>query len=373
MLTAVTLPYSKTLIGAIPVIVLQSSLPVVFSLSSMDDGTVFTETYTPDANDTIRIYDIDKIIATYLTAEPDEDGNLIRYRNLAKEFTLTASNGDDEDITATFLAVRGKVNFLGDCAVFFDENFFTLLPGTKKSNPLQKEYLSFLTGTGVHTISVAATALSGNVINATLETFTPTENAVYTYLINLAAAGIDVLHLKSYVITLASGDRTITFEYVMDNAYYETAQQFLFVNSFGVPESIVFTGAVSMDMDHSKKITVNTLSGKRRVGYLEQINTIHTGILPSNEAAIWLWDFFDSEYTAIQYNGVAGARRIVVSDPQTPFNPFDALTRDYTFSYLFARERDNYWFLFTQRPVIAAITDDNETAITDDNELIITD
>lgn len=361
-LSFIQVPQSLTLTGAIPVCIIESTLTVTFQL--LHGATeVMSVDYEPDSSNRISIYDLDRECAAYLQPAAIQ-AVLYAQPALMSEFTFVISNGMDEDVQYTFTAVRAKgINFEGNCSKFFEQNFFTLLPAKKASYPLQKEYLSFLSAVGLNTLRFEYITQAGQTASKQITTFEHAERQVMTYPVNLNDCDIDVLGLISYAVVLENAERSIRFDFSLDFNYYERTNQFLFVNEFGVPETVYCTGVITDDIDYGNKQEVSTVAGLHRIGSKKQKISVNTGLQASVAQAFWFRGLFDANETYLVHPTKQLAR-ISISEQTAAFDPQAAISRNFQFTYAFSNERENqnYTFVSTE-----------ETALSDDNNIGITD
>lgn len=337
MLSFIQKPQSLTLSGAIEPIIISSDIDIIFSVSKLTE-VIFSRTYSPDTDDLITIYDISEILEAYLINQIIPT-NIQHINELSGSFSIKATNGVDADITESFTAVFGKIGLQGDHSLFFEQHFLTMLQGKKTTKPSQTEYLSFLSSIGAHTITVNYTTLGGDLYSELLYSVTTTARGVYSFPINFSLINVDPYGIAAFSIVInCAGNYSLQFDYAMDPNYYDRQMQFLFINRFGVCESFSSVGKRTRDINSDKMSIVNTVTGKKRVGYVEQALTTNTGLQPSNQQAHWMMDFFESE-KCWYIDGSSTPKEIIIDSPSTEYDPDDAITRNFSFSFFFANSK----------------------------------
>lgn len=361
MLNFLTQIPELVLSGAIPPIVIKSDTTVLLSMSC-GAVSVLEDEYYPDSDNNITVLDIDRIILPYFKS-PAIQAVLYQCPDLSKEFTIVINNGVDAEQTMTFTAVRGAIDFDGDDALFFNQNFLSLLPNRKKTVPSAQEYINFYAPAGTFLIQANCTYVNGQTATITLHSQTDGAVGVYVYPVSLAAANIDIYGVVEYSISVVFPTNTITFNYELDLNYYERAHHFRFINRFGVPETLFCSGKRITAMNYDEKQMVLTIAGRRNIGNAYELTTCNTGLAPSVAQAYWVHEFFDSELKEA-FHPDFGWRDIALNEQGLEYDAIDAITRNFAFSYYYAVDRLNP-NLTRKAKATAYITDNEGNYITD--------
>lgn len=361
-----------TLTGSIGDIIISTNTDVIIRTNIVNGSNyqnILEERYTPDANNQVILYDLDKIIEQYLYPET-EHAELYSHNNLTAYIQLSVNNGD-VTLYHYFYVVKGSgISFYGaEQEMFFKDNFLSLLKNKKKTVPGQIEYISWLSSEQSGSFYLEYVTLDGIVLRKLIHIFSAWigKRNVITYAIDLYALELDPNEIIQYTFVHMSGGNEKRFVFDVDMNYYDNQQFFGFENRFGVPENCIFTGLSEIDNDMENMKNVVTVSGKRRIGYAENKWTVNTGIQPSNQQAYWLYGFFESLRTWIRLNDEK--QNIVIDEPTLVYNPKLATSRNFTFSYKYALEKQNLDRRFYSEMFIV---DNNDNRIIDNQNNFIT-
>ena len=294
-----------------------------FSLQ-LGNTVLHRETYVPDAEGIIRIYDLPELVETHLTA------------NLIEKFTYTITDGTDtrtRTFTVQFCAAAVSI----PATEWREKYFLTTLQGAKTTAPGRKEFLHLIV-TAATDVTVTAIFLSptGMTEEAICEMDPVTETG--------RVATIDVspdtfTHTQGWDLvayTVEAGDRTQQF---LVSEGLDSAPNLVFTNSFGCQETIYCTGTHALKPKYERSASV--IGGKYRNYLIEETRTFdaRTGPL-SFEMARWAEDLFRSKEVYLLEQNTQG-REVTVTEAKAERDNEPDTIPDFPFTYRYAQRNHN--------------------------------
>lgn len=306
---------------------------------SGDSQEIFKEDMYPDANDEIRLTDIDRLIerfaAQWLVFSLSVD--------ITEQNVTTGTDGEEiisattsGSVSTTVISCRANVLNL-TAQQFCDSHFLTLLDGTRQTVEGFLEYLYYV---GSGSPSCKAYYTDGTSRSFSVDVLRSTDYVM------LDASPVNFLtsgkQLYRYVITAGSRSQ----EYQVVNDYDpDIAPALLFFNSFGVQELAYCMGEHEQVASFNRK---QTRIGREKVSYnVEETKRFKadTGILTFPMAEWWndVLRSKDIRVLPIQNGGVVvgeGLPVVIVSEKSELSNTPDHLPR-ITFEYEYADRNHN--------------------------------
>lgn len=212
-------------------------------------------------------------------------------------FGFSLRNNSHIDIQGSFEVIRCDIAVdTPDKAREFESScFLSTFSGVKRTNPHRKEFLSLCGSSQAQRLAVRFAGLyadkTGDETVIRKETFIEVPARIATTL-DVSPALYDTEKEKTLCeYTVSIGGRSQTF-IVMPAPPFD--KEFVFVNPFGVPESVGFTGGETFEEKRERQY--GTVGGDYRVlsGRSDTEYTCHSGILRKHEAD-WIRSMLSSK------------------------------------------------------------------------------
>ena len=250
---------------------------------------ILSERYIPNGSNEVVIKELSSLITTYMRDSLNSDF----------EIGITVFDADGNEVwgelTHNFTVLFSQVEVDMLAKDFISNYFLTKLMGAKVTTMGQKEYLHYVTidedFKAVDDSYYVTVHISADYVNSNLKKVSQTFDwNIHLNAVELQTVTIDVspikfskenLTLVRYKVSV--GSRTQTF---IVNEYVDTEPNIVFKNSFGVLETLYFTGTKETDPDMQRSTTY--INGKYR-NYLIDENRIlkaNTGIIPETMACL---------------------------------------------------------------------------------------
>lgn len=305
-----------------------------FAFSTSEETATFTlqlgetvlhrETYVPDADGIIRIYDLPELVGAHLRT------------NLIEQFTYTIADGTDtrtRTFTVQFCAAAVSI----PATEWREQYFLTTLQGIKTTAPGRKEFL--------HLIATAETEVTVNALflspaGETEEVICEMDPVTATGRVATIDVSPDIFthtqgwDLASYLVT--AGDRQQVF-HVSEGL--DSAPNLVFTNSFGCQETIYCTGthALKPKYEHSASV----IGGKYRNYRIDETREFQARTGPlSFEMARWAEDLFRSREIYLLEQNTQG-REVTVTEAKADRDNELSTLPDFPFTYRYAQRNHN--------------------------------
>ncbi|OJV17911.1 MAG: hypothetical protein BGO30_08185 [Bacteroidetes bacterium 41-46] len=284
MATILQSPDQYSFVGNIKNIIVSTNSQIVFQLKYGSE-ILIDSSYIPDLNDKVEI-DIEKIVKDALSSDIPESGE-ITTRSF-QEFSFKIGSGLEQ----VFYAFEGGVDTTISPS-WFAENFLTWQPQTSYVTWNQPQFLSYIA------LAACSLKVKGYFADGTNQTIL--FGALAANKVNTANLQYSSLPAKfsdkqpAYIDVWtenASGQRLSYIQrFVLKNT---TADDncFLFKNSLGAWDSVVFTGAIKNEASSDvKTFTQDDTTHEYQVDLAEKYYK-NTGYLLSDKHRIWISEFF---------------------------------------------------------------------------------
>jgi hypothetical protein len=217
---------------------LTSAVDVNFQIA-LNGNTILDEIYTPDSEQKIHIRNLGRFLENYLSGS----FNTGLQPGIAKTFSFTTAQPQQKYI----LLCRAYTGL--NAELFFGKRFLNLQYSKKITLPGAKEFLTayfdaderkidvqiFYTQNGVLQTSAKQTLFSTPVQQAGFYTVDASFNKIAALF-----PAINRTDIIAYSVYLDE----IVIQYQVDRQTYLDAKQFIYLNSFGAPESLVCRGEI---------------------------------------------------------------------------------------------------------------------------------
>jgi hypothetical protein len=290
------------------------------------EDTVLEESYVPDSDGKIILYDMQRLLEPYLTA------------NLVESFTIVMDDGSANSIERTFKVQYCAAETWLNAEEFMQHNFLTTMQGTKMTAIGFREFVHiYLTESAE--MDVIALYYDPNGVD-TFERVAATKTLtavgkVLTEEVSSAQYQIDGYELVQYRVVV--GDRCQVF--AVRETTPDVAPALLFTNSFGCQETFYCTGTHSLEPEHTR--STGYLSGMFRSYDIEEnkVFKANTGTL-SHEMANWADDLLRSGEIYL-LDGDNVGKEITITESENKRSNEDDDRPVYTFSYRYAQRNHN--------------------------------
>lgn len=311
---------------------------------------IISENYLFDAEGLVYIRDISDLVSPYLVAAIAVSGNLIITTGLISEFVFTLNAGGNNSFTA--IKCEADMPSGVSAETFAKQNFLTRLPREKRTATNRNEYLSYIHfGTYaevvahykcVYLVDGVRTEKSGQLL-------TVAAGAGDRYISFNASLGIvrtaselqveEIIQYDIWFTEDALQLESNVFTFLPEYVFYRNKKNFVFINSFGVLETLTTTGRADIKKNNEINLA-NIQSRYRKTSQDFSAETsINTGFLTDGEME-WLDDLLLSYDVAIYTPGIDGASEEITltsSDKtDTDANEMQA------FSFSYRRAKNNH-------------------------------
>ena len=295
-----------------------------FVLAAADGTELLRETYVPDAQGIIRIYDLPELVESRLTA------------NLIEQFTYTIADGTDtrtRSFTVQFCAAAVSI----PATEWRDNYFLTTLQGAKNTAPGRREFLHLVV---TEETEVTVTAVFMSPMGETEEVVCTMDSVTETGRVMSIDVSPDTFtHTQGWDLvayTVEAGGRTQQF---LVSEVLDSAPNLVFTNSFGCQETIYCTGTHALKPKYERSASV--IGGKYRNYHIEETREFdaRTGPL-SFEMARWAEDLFRSKEVYLLEQNTQGREVSVTEAKAERDNNFDTIP-DFPFTYRYAQRNHN--------------------------------
>lgn len=317
-------PYSLT--GTIKDFIITSDSNILFKVKLGGD-TILEEKYTPTAAGQIRIRDLGKLFGAYLTGDFYQGVQ----SQLAKTFNFFIDNVAAG--STTVLSCKASTSSAAD--TFWGQKLLTLQYRRKRTHALAKEFLTAYITT-VKTFQAKIIYLLDGVVteSAFIDLLTVATSDFYTVdasfrNVYLLFPLVDPTCILSYIV----GIEGAYVEYLVDNGMYLAINNFVFLNSFSVPESIICRGTTSrkgvVEFDNSK---IHNIEKKYNIQRADTFTT-SIGKLFSEDDYRLVREMLTSEKVKVFYAGEYREIIIIEEDMNPVQRPGSFSSVNFTFRF----------------------------------------
>jgi hypothetical protein len=289
------------------------------------DETILEESYVPDSDSKVILYDLQRLFEPYLSEK------------LVETFKITLDDGASETVRSIKVQYCAAETWV-DAESFMTNNYLTTLQGYKITAIGFREFVHFyLTETSeMDVYAVYYDPNSMDLFEKTVNTKTiTTTGKVLTEEVSSAQYQMEGYDLISYRIVI--GERFQKFE-VME-VTPDAAPALVFTNSFGCQETIYCTGTHSLEPELTR--STGYLSGMFRSYDIEEnkVFKANTGSM-THEMANWADDLLRSKEIYLLDGDTIG-KEITITESESKRNNDDDNRPVYTFSYRYAQRNHN--------------------------------
>lgn len=253
-------------------IVIEADKQVTFSLYKAEN-VILQETYTPDSNNQIHIFDLFSLLEPYLLEAPLCD------------FSYTCSASEEASVSKTFIVLLSQYLIHGTATDFVTNYFLTALAGCDKVTSFGRSEVLYLTtghlATGGTTIAVMVECVFVDDQNNVLKTTRPLGIAT-DYRINSIDASPSRFTLSGYKLlryTVTAGSRRQVYRVDHDEP---DSVGIRFRNSFGCMETFYFIGTDKIEPELTRSAAY--FNGIYKTYYIDEQrkHTLSTGYIPES-------------------------------------------------------------------------------------------
>jgi hypothetical protein len=311
-----------------------------FSIQDSSGTTILSEIYKP-FNDEIKIKGLKEVLSMYLRRK---NQNLIiggANTQIMEKFTFTlGSDSKQSDV----IYCRMKSNI--PAAKLKGEFFLTTQHLKKVTMPQVKEFLTFYfpnTGTKVSAKMYYYNS-SGQIISTNYVSIESGKTGFYAFDTSFS-------RIKSYFPNIPAdrclfyrvGNDSYNLEYLIDRSSYPNLTQFVYMNNFGVPETLLVRGEVIQNVDAKfSEGKIQRVSHKWNLKENESFEASTGKIFFRDEYLMWR-DLFMSPDVYIYVNGTP--RKVFVTESKNSINRLKGINKSLTFSFRFAEENDTWDYM----------------------------
>jgi len=310
-----------------------------FSIIDSSGTTILSESYKP-FDDEIKIKGLKEVLSMYLRRK--NQSLIIGGANtqIMEKFTFTLESDSKQ---GDVLYSRMKSNIPAE--KLKGELFLTTQHLKKVTMPQAKEFLTyFFKTTGTAVSARMYYYRNGQIMNTNYVSIESGKTGFYAF-----DTSFD--RIKSYFPTIASdeclfyrvGNDSYNLEYLIDRSSYPNLTQFVFMNNFGVPETLFIRGEVIQNVDAKfSEGKVQRISHKWDLKENEIFEASTGKIFNRDEYLMWR-DLFMSPDVYIYVNGTP--RKVFVTESKNSINRLKGVNKSLTFSFRFAEENDTWDYM----------------------------
>ncbi|ULB35627.1 hypothetical protein [Proteiniphilum propionicum] len=310
-----------------------------FSIKDSSGTIILSESYKP-FDYSIKIKGLKEILSLHLRRK---NQNLIIggvNTQIMENFTFTlGSDSKQGDVIYS----RMKSNI--PAAKLKGELFLTTQHLKKVTMPQAKEFLTyFFSGTGITVSAKMYYYRNGQIMNTNYVPIESGKTGFYAFDTSFS-------RIKSYFPTIATdeclfyrvGNDSYNVEYLIDRSSYPNLTQFVYMNNFGVPDTLFIRGEVIHNVDAKfSEGKVQRVSHKWDLKENETFEASTGKIFNRDEYLMWR-DLFMSPDVYIYVNGTP--RKVFVTESKNSINRLKGVNKSLTFSFRFAEENDTWDYM----------------------------
>lgn len=319
--------------------IISSSEDVLFEVR-LDNKTILKERYTPDNENMIYIRGraLGSTLKKYLSGNDLKEG--IQY-NISKQFTVLINN----ELYGTYYVLKSNSIYTElPFANFFDGSvFLNLFNKIKWVTPTSKEYLTCVLGVMVNLfVKVNVIYREDNEFKESelkdFSTSISTEFETFDVSFSTVASKFTEIDEKTIVAYKLHTKNQVSTYYV-DRSNYIRTLEFVYKNSFDVPETITAKGAASRKgIATFESYKMNDIVHKSNIRRSD-LFTVSSGKIYSNDEYNYYREMFNSTDVHILFMGKY--RRIIITEENSVQSLRNNNLSPVSFSFQFADEYEN--------------------------------
>lgn len=309
--------------------------------------TILSENYVPDANNEIVIYELPSLIEPYL-----QDKLISNF-----EIEITAISSDTNSIlkqskiSFTALYCKADVNISADD--FINRFFLSTLMGAKVTAPGQKEYLHFVTTDEDFVSGDEGDQVAVQIYADYVDSEMKKISNVFEWAVSINAAEMQIITIDvSPLNFVKKGMTLVAYKVVVGgrtqmfcvSQRYDSEPDIAFKNSFGLFETLYFTGTKEDAPEISRSAAY--VNGEYRNYHIEENRIVkaNTGIIP--ETMVCLVDELARSTEAYLIEKGEIGRQITITESESKrTNDLDSLF-SFQVTYRIAKRNQNILNVF---------------------------
>lgn len=331
-MTVTQRPDTYSLTSTIKDFIIASSTGISFEVLA-GAVSILQESYVPDSSGNIYIRDLGKLFENYLSGELATGPQT----EISKTFSFKINNTASGSTTVLYC----KAYTLQEASVFFDSKALNLQYRSKVTIPTAREFITFYMTTE-EPVQAKVIYLENNVIvESDLETFhTVLADGFETFEITLRKICLLFPDIESSsILGFYVGQLEYYVKYLLDRESYIDARTFIFLNSFGVPETLITRGEMirkgALSFDSSK---IDHVEKRFNIEHQDTF-TASIGKVYSSADILLLRELVASELVKCFYKGEY--REIVISEVDLAENQRRGAITSAGFTFKFAEQSHN--------------------------------
>lgn len=327
MTTIIQKPDFYSFLGNLKKVILNTSVKIIVKLSKADSDILAME-YEPSPDGSVTI-DLKNIIAANMPFDlPAAEQYIVAQMQY---FTLKV----DEIPMCSFYVLPGGIAGSATAETFLPYNFLTWQPQSKKTAWNTPNWLRYA---NIHDDCIAKIkAYFEDKTTQTIDLLKLQKNKVYTFNLQVSSLAAKFKKQPLYIDVWVQQQETVisfTQRYVLTNTPQEHPDYFVFENTLGGIDTILFDGEKSLIPEVEAK---QALFDQQSIEYhidFKKIYKKETGYFSNRLLQTWVEEFFRSlnRFHFVTTED-ATLRRIVVSDTQLETNPDVANSHSFKFAY----------------------------------------
>ena len=299
---------------------------LVFKLS-VDGMVIVDEVYVAEGGE-VRVLMKDIVDCFLSISIPRADSDYIIQSLAVKKF-----KAEIEDSVIEFTVVKGGIsNVAESSAVFLKTQWLTLQPQEKRIVMHQPEYLSYYAGE-ICAIKMIAYFADGTEDKTLLSLETGKLYTVDVSYLKISSKFERAVGCYDVWVENEAGQRLTYIQRYILSASNSAANVYLFENTLGGIDSVVFTGDFSEKIQTEGMVTTVLEEATDSDIDLNFSCEQNTGFIPSIDYARWLRGFFVSKQ---RYHVVGALRRIYLRESENGFTKNSL--NDFTFEFFYSRQ-----------------------------------
>ena len=317
-------------------VIVSSSQNVDFTLSYKKNGTddyviILEETYTPDTNNKVILFDLQRIINSSL--ESDIHGY----------FRFIFSSGT-ENITSDSHILLSRVEINIPASDFTRDNFLSILKGDKITRTANNEYLSLYVSAVTEIKVVARYRESDGSYSQNATDMPPVTNLNTITTVDVSPRNFVQNNKELVLYAVIAGNRIQKF--YVDGFSRESPLHVAFINSFGVLETFCLWGNLDYENKYSNEYGYVRNQYEMLSAAMVREYTAHTGILKQNIAE-WIEELYMSKDILI-IKDMALSKRLTIVDSTVKRSSIQSEIPVHEFKYRLS-QRQQYVIDFAAR------------------------
>jgi hypothetical protein len=331
-MTIIQQPDAYSLTSTIKDFIIDSTEDITFE-ALLSGQSILLETYSPDASGRIQVRDLGKFLENYLSGYFDVSVQ----SEISRVFTFKINT---TQINVTVL--RCKSFFAKSVDRFFLSRFLNLQYLKKITVPGTKEQVTALLNPTNSTIKVKVIYKQNGLPTDSAIVTLATHNDSKFYTVDVSFnticklfGAIERKAIISYIIYFAD----ITIQYLVDWETYLDAKSFVYLNAFGVPESLVCRGETyRKGVSSFGSAKIHGIEHKYDVKRADTFE-VSSGKIYSQTDYLFFREMFSSEEVKVFFAGEY--RKIIITEENMNVNSRSGSLDPVKFTFRFADPVEN--------------------------------